>query len=544
VERRVEARHVSAAAADSRGAALTAGRPDGLTAGAVLAILISLAVGCPERLIAQTDSPTVRPSGRQAVDTIIIDNRNVFDEEDPSPDWVAHLANGLHMRTRQWVIRRRLLFNRGDRFDLARMEESERLLRNLGVFRQVRVDTVRLPDGRLGLRSYTADGWSTQPQATFTSVGGDKTWEIGFMERNFLGTATEVALAYGKDPDRRHLDLEFLNPHFFGRRTLITVRHHDLSDGQHTEWQFGLPFHETAAPHSIETYGEAADERVLRFRDDALLDSTRHRLVRVGLMGGIATSANSHHYTRLWGGWEWRREDYSAMDATNVPYSVFTTVRAGIDIGSVRFRVLEHFNSYARREDVDLSPTFRAGLVLQSGVGYEVSGQTSAVWKRGFALLRVAANGLDSTRTQAQITVVSQDVPRHTFIAHAEGGIVTHPKPGAEFDPWLVQRGPRLFGIHDFTGTRTTWLVFEDRMLVADNLLGLLALGLAPFVDYGGAWYGDEPARQGGDAGLSLRFGPTRAVRGDAAELAFGYRFGEGVLGKRWALTLRKGFSF
>jgi len=47
-------------------------------------------------------------------------------------------------------------------------------------------------------------------------------------------------------------------------------------------------------------------------------------------------------------------------------------LRAGIDVGSVRFRVLEHFNSYARREDVDLSPTLHAGVVLSSGVGYEV----------------------------------------------------------------------------------------------------------------------------------------------------------------------------
>jgi hypothetical protein len=264
------------------------------------------------------------------------------------------------------------------------------------------------------------------------------------------------------------------------------------------------------------------------------------------VIGGIAVHATSHSYTRLWGGWEWRREDFDSIAAASVPYSVFMTARAGIEIGSVRFQVLEHFNSYARREDVDLSPTFRAGLVLQSGVGYEVSGQTSAVWKRGFALLSFAANGLDTTRTLGQLTVVSQNIPRHTLIVHAEGGVVTHPKPGSEFDPWNSQRGPRLFGAHDFTGTRTTWFAFEDRVLVADGILGLMAIGVAPFLDYGGAWYADEPARQGGDAGLSLRLGPTRAVRGDVAELAFGYRFWQGMQmqGKRWAFTVRKGFSF
>jgi hypothetical protein len=504
-------------------------------------VLIAFLTAQPlNRLTAQSDE--VR---RQTIDTIVIENGNVFDHADAAPDWVAHLANGLHLRTRQWVIRRRLLLNRGDPFDRARMEESERSLRSLGVFRSVRLDTVRFePGGKLGVRAVTSDGWSTQPQASFTSVGGDKTWDIGFIERNFLGTATELALIYGKNPDRSRLDFDFINPHFFGRRTLLTLRFSDLSDGHHGEWHFGLPFHETAARHSIETYGEMAHERVLQFRDDALTDSTRHHLFRVGLIGGIAASANSHRYTRLWGGWEWRREDYGATDSSRVPYSVFTTIRAGIDVGVIRFRVLEHFNSFARREDVDLSPALRAGIVLQSGIGYELSGQTSAVWKRGFAVLRVTANGLDSTRTQAQVTVVSQEVPRHTLIGHVEGGVVTHPKPGAEFDPWAVQRGPRLFGVHDFTGTRTTWFALEDRILVADDILGLMAMGVAPFLDYGGAWFGDEPARQGGDVGLSLRFGPTRAVRGEAAELAFGYRFGDGVKGKRWAFTLRKGFSF
>ena len=495
-------------------------------------------------LLLQTGRPAVQASVRQTIDTIIIQNGNVFDKEDGAPQWVANLANGLHLRTRQWVIRRRLLLNRGDVFDPARMDESERSLRTLGVFRSVRLDTVRSgPDGKLALRAVTADGWSTQPQFGFTSVGGDKTWDIGLIERNFLGTATEMALVYGHNPDRTRLDFEFINPHFFGRRTLLKTRFSNLSDGHRGDWLFGLPFHETAARRSAETYGEVATERVLQFRDGARIDSASHHLFRVGLTGGVALHATSHKYTRLWSGWEWRREDFTSFGSTTVPYSVFTTFRGGAEIGVVRFRVLEHFNSYSRREDVDLSPTLRVGLVVQNGVGYELSAQTSAVWKRGFALLRADANGLDTTRTVLQLTVVSQNIRRHTLIAHAEGGLVTNPKPGREFDPWLLQRGPRLFGVHDFTGTRMTWFVLEDRIVVAEDVLGLMAAGIAPFLDYGGAWFGNESARQGGNAGISVRFGPTRAVRGEAAEFAFGYRFGQ-LRGKRWAITLRKGFSF
>jgi len=497
-------------------------------------------------LAAQTERPAKRPPDRPTIDTIIIVNRNIFDTADAAPDWVANLANGLHVRTRPWVIRRRLLLNPGDPFDSARVEESERMLRTLGVFRFVHVDTIRSgPGDKLALRAVTSDGWSTEPRASYSSVGGDETWQFGFIERNFLGTATEVALVYGKNPDRRRLDLGFINPHFLGRRTLLQTQYSHLSDGQLGEWLFGLPFHETAAPHSVITYGQVADERVLSYRDDSLILTQWHRLLRAGLTGGVALQPNSHSYRRLWGSWEWRREDFADSGTTPFPYSVFTTVRAGIDLGSVRFRVLEHFNSYARREDVDLSPGIRLAAVIESGVGYEAHAQGSTVWTGGFAMVQGDANGgLDSTRTRAGVTVVSQNIDGHTLILHAEGGLLTNPKPGREFDPWLEQRSPRLFGIHNFTGTRMTWFVLEDRILVADNVLGLWAVGLAPFVDYGGAWYSDESPRQGGNAGMSLRFGPTRAVRGEAAELAFGYRFGQGVKGKSWGITLRKGVSF
>src|SRR5213593_125839 len=76
------------------------------------------------------------------------------------------------------------------------------------------------------------------------------------------------------------------------------------------------------------------------------------------------------------------------------------------------------------------------------------------------------------------------------------------------------------------------WLALEDRILVRDELWGLVGLGIAPFFDYGGAWYADEPARLGGDVGLALRMGPTRSVHGDVAEFAVGYRFGQAWTGR------------
>ena len=349
-------------------------------------------------------------------------------------------------------------------------------------------------------------------------------------------------MSYGKTPDRRRLDFGYVNPHFLFPRALLLAQYGDLSDGNRGAWQVGVPFYQTAARGAFITYGEAARETVLRFRNGAFASDTQHRLLRVGATAGVALHATSRDYVRLTVGAEWRREDFADSTASPFPRSTFATGRLGVDIGHVRFRLLEHLNSYARREDVDVSQALHLGTVVESGkVGYEARGQVSTVWRGGFALLYGEANGLDSSRLRGRVTIVSQNLPRQTLIAHLEGGRLQGQKPGAEFDPWLDTRGPRLYGAHAFTGNRMMWLAFEDRVLVVDDAWGMVGIGLAPFLDYGGAWYSDSTARLGGDAGIALRFGPTRAVRGDAGELAVGYRFG---VGSGWAIAIRKGFNF
>ncbi len=505
----------------------------------------------------------------QVIDTVVVVNRNVFDLEadGAAPGFLARLANALHVRTRPRVIRRALLVNPGDPYDSARVAESERALRGLFVFSRVRLDTVRIR-GRLALRVETTDGWSTKPQLGYSSAGGAVSWLAGLVEENLLGTATSLTAVYNKTPDRSIFDLGYLNPHFVGRRARLQGEYASKSDGKRGVWFVGVPFYETAARAALATDGEAASERVLVFRDSALYTTVERRALRFGVTAGFAPHATSRDYVRLWLGGQWRREDFDTTPPA-FPRSVFGTVGGGVEAGHVRFQVLERFNSYARREDVDVSQLLHVGLWAaprawgypadQAGVGPELSWQVGARWTSGFAVLRGAANGvygangLDSGRVAGSLTVASQNLPRQTLLAHFEGRALRRPNPGSEFDLWLLQKGPRVFGIHQFTGTRMVWVVVEDRVLLSDELWGLVGVGVAPFLDYGGAWYAEgfrdlaiptERPRLGGDVGLSLRFGPTRAVRGDVGEFAIGYRFGQGVTGSRWGVSIRKGLAF
>ena len=380
----------------------------------------------------------------QMIDTIVVHNGNVFDLHDDAPGFLARLTNALHIRTRASVIRRTLLLNAGDAYDSARVAESERALRALVVFRKVELDTARVR-GRSALRVTTADGWSTKPQAGFSSAGGDQTWEIGIVEQNLLGTATELAAAYRDTPDRRIFEVEYQSPHFVWRRVTLLARYANLSDGRRGLWRAGLPFYQTAARRSIEMEGEAATDLALVFRDGALAASPQRRMLRVGLRGGLALHATSRDYARVWLGTLWRREDYAPATMIPFPRTVTAAAGAGVELGHVRFRVLEHFNSYARREDVDLSQTLRLGVWAaprpwgyaggSAGMGPELGAQGSAVWRGGFVVARAEGNaifgsaGLDSGRVRASLTIASQNLSRQTLVVHVESGVAQRPRP-------------------------------------------------------------------------------------------------------------------
>lgn len=522
-------------------------RAVGRSAGQAVILVALLTAGPPDRLSAQV------------IDTVIVVTHNIFDTRDGAPGLVARLANAVHVTTRAGVVRRTILLSAGEPYDSARAVESERLLRGLTVFRDIRVDTLRV-DGRFALRVETADGWSTRLDAGYASTGGSVSWSIGAAEQNLLGTATMLGAHYERTPDRSAVDLQYQNPAFLFRRAALSTEYKDLSDGRRGLWNYGLPFFETSARFSLVTTGEASRQRVLVYRNDTLVQTTQRRALVIGAAGGMALYATERGYLRLGLGGQLRREDFASDTTTPFPRTVTGAVGLQAELGHVRYSQVQHVNSFLRREDVDLSQIVGVGVWAaprawgygpgRAGIAPTVHAQGSVVWHGGYALVRAEAHamfvraGLDSAQLTAGITAVSQNLPGHTLVFHLEGGNRRNAPPGTEFDLWRDGIGPRLFGAHAFTGTRMTWFAAEDRIVVTDELWGLVGVGIAPFVDWGGAWFKGDPRRLGGDAGVALRLGPTRSIRGDVAEVAFGYRWGAGFTGKRLALTVRTGFAY
>ncbi|MBI2072341.1 MAG: hypothetical protein HYT81_04770 [Gemmatimonadetes bacterium] len=511
--------------------------------------------------------PSLTPALRaqtSVIDTIVVITHDVFDAAEARRNTAFAIANAIRFKTRPQIVRRELLFRAGQPYDSARVAETARNLRRLGLFRDVTIDTTRL-DGRLAAVVETRDGWTTELQLNGRSTGGEFTWSVGLEERNFLGVAAAVGTQYRHDADRTAWTLLTRWNRVLASRLLVAGSYDDRSDGRLGGWAVGFPFRAFGDRSALEWTGEAGRHRVLQFRDGDSVNAVQRRALRLRMSGALAPYTAGDGYVRTGLVAQMKREAYvrSADTLLPVPDSVSGTVGLQLDWRRARFEVVTHYNGFAREEDIDLSTRIRlaawaapAGFGYQrSGVGPELEAQTGTALGRTFVRLELQANGLfttdgvDSARVWSGLTVASRIAPRHATVLHVEAGVRRGLPPGAEFDLGHGL-GPRAFDSHAFTGTRSVWGTLEHRWFAVDEVLHLLGIGVAGFLDFGGAWYADQPARAGGDVGIGLRLGATRATGANVGRFDLAYRFGDewsiadGGSGHRWVLSFGRSYSF
>src|SRR6476646_2707087 len=110
----------------------------------------------------------------------------------PSLGKLGRSVSRLHVRTRDNVVRRELLFSAGDTVDTLAIAESLRHLRTLAFLAHAQIEARRCsaPAGEtLALTVLTRDSWTTRPD-----LRGGSGSRIGLTERNLLGTGRTVSL--------------------------------------------------------------------------------------------------------------------------------------------------------------------------------------------------------------------------------------------------------------------------------------------------------------------------------------------------------------
>lgn len=160
----------------------------------------------PDRLFYTLNDSDVVDIEYHTVHNIVIDNRDIFDpgingEDDWKERWLGRMANLLHLKTKSRVVRHELLFEPGDDVELIRLRESERLLRQSGLFMDAEIRVYPIPDqpGRVEIRVITQDHWSLEFPMSYKH--SDRSGYLNVVDANFLGVGHRfrVETSYNQD---------------------------------------------------------------------------------------------------------------------------------------------------------------------------------------------------------------------------------------------------------------------------------------------------------------------------------------------------------
>jgi len=338
------------------------------------------------------------------------------------------------------------------------------------------------------------------------------------------------------------------------------VSYEELSDGKTSRFTASSPFTALTTPQSATLEFNYADKDVLRFFEgEEVASDTVRRLLSKGLLSAAwATSSSKLGFLRFGSTIQVRRDDFSDSTVADDDRSVFGEFGVNVEASTSRFKVIKGYKTLTGDEDIDLSTTLRGELWVAPGnAGYErfgigpgVTVHIGKLVSSGFTLFDLRASslfsnkGLDSGSVVGKAVLALFPAPRHAVILNLNGGMQKNPYPGEEFDLGLTY-GPRGFPAHAYTGDRGFFTVAEYRWVAIPEVFKLFAVGLATFVDYGGAWYSGSRTRTGTDAGVGLRIGSIRSSSGKGAtRIDLVRRFANDVLPAKWLIAIGSGFPF
>jgi hypothetical protein len=140
-------------------------------------------------------------SENKIIRNIIIVTLDPFgtDIADTTKKAISYLEKGgnlIHIKTKRFAIRNRLLIKEGDMIDKIKLQESERIIRSSEFIGDVsvRIDPDYRSKDSVDIMIRTQDRWSIYP---FGSVGGGN-YRLGVSDKNIIGTGQQLDASISK----------------------------------------------------------------------------------------------------------------------------------------------------------------------------------------------------------------------------------------------------------------------------------------------------------------------------------------------------------
>lgn len=509
-------------------------------------LLVGLLLSVPAALGAETDLGRVfRPleNSGTVIGEVRVDTRDIFDLDDPDESGLFYrVINRLHPVTRSQVVARMLLFKSGEKVSVQKIEETERLLRNLRVIHDVDIRPVARADGKVDIEVTTRDSWSLDLTGSYSRSGGNNKSSFGIRERNLLGTGLSVGYGHTSDIDRNGNQFEASYLQAFDGWTQLAYERGIFNDGSRTSFAVDRPFYALDTRHAVRASWIDDDRIDSIYNAGDVASEFRHHVEIADFAAGWSPGLANGWARRFSVGFHASDDAYREEPGhtPTVPMPIDHQVRAPY----LRFELVEddfvkvtNFNNIARPE------FFGLGLHLQVQVGrtLESLGATSSDWLYSIQ----ASNGMTFASGQQLLgqAIVERRIASTATPMTQAGGVLQFYAPrranvlyygslaadrvrgGGVADQLL------LGGLEGLRGYPSRYQAGENRVVANLEarwysdwyLWRFIRIGAAGFVDAGRAWGGpNQNTVNGGwlsDVGVGLRLAIDRTARANVLHL-------------------------
>ena len=495
----------------------------------------------------------------------------VFDTEDPEEDKALYRwANDFHSVTRDWVIDDHLLVEEGEDYNQARVDESERILRDLGFIYDATVRPWRVCGDVVDLEVITRDIWTFTPMFSFGRSGGENKYAVGFRDANFLGTGKQIIIQHDSDEERSGNTIRYVDPSVAGSRWRMRLSLADNDDGYEQGVRLVRPFFSV-----YENWAAGVDlnrmklEEVLWFRGDEVAEFD-HEIEFANVFGGIASEVREDRRVGRWlFGYTVETHSFEFSDSPIPPAELpedreYSYPYIGYESTRDQFVKLHNVNYLGRTEDVYVGERFSWALgwsadVLGASQDQVVMrgsyGNTLLVDERRLWQLDTGVSGFWSIDDGAFENLWWTTETRYHHRQSRQWAVYSRLR--ADFTDGLTgerqltlggANGLRGYDLNYQVGDRSLVFNLEQRYYSDWHLFRLLQVGLAAFVDVGRAWFESEDNGSNGgvlaNAGFGIRLNSSRAEKGTVVhiDLAFPFVKDDGVSGSQILFTVRDRF--
>jgi hemolysin activation/secretion protein len=493
------------------------------------------------------------------VSEIEIQIEDVFEESGATPDhWPYRLGNQLHIETKEEVIRRELLFREGEPLDAEALAQTERNLRSLPFIREARIESFP-PDeeGRTRVRVVVGDSWSTKPEGRLAKVGDEWLWAIGLTEENLFGRGKLLSAVHDVNLDREETFVFYQDPRLLGSRLALAAYGSSASDGHDVSLGATRPFYSLDTLWSYQARVEDYDRLDPLYEDGERVDRLRHLRTAAELSAARAVHRGATSALRLHLVYQY------TDDVVDTETRQFGILRFGVSSVTHSFRKLTHVNRFERTEDVNLGNEASAFAGISTPtLGGEPG--TSYFWnlseRRGIPLndqgflsglaswnARHRDGEIENSVARFRLNWVQKLSIRRVVLAKADFHYGTNLDPEVQLRLG-AESGLRGYPVRQFNGNRSLLLSAEGRWFLADDVLRLVSIGAAAYVESGFAWPEGQPIALHdlhSDLGVSLLLGANRVSAsrpGVRIDLAYALNPVEGR--GRWLLSAGSSLGF